>query len=157
MRFRLANASAADQNMPHMTDQQPSADPLADLERDIAALVSPSQLWQAAEASAALAEAGGERGVRYAVARGIIENRNGFFEAALTTLHKARALAAGAEARAHMATISREIARCTLARRRPFGALELLRALVEAQESESRLDAAAALAEVGRVNLEVGR
>ena len=154
----LANAVVRDQTSPEMTDIGTSSDPLAELERGIAALVSPATLWQAVEAAAALATEGGERSVRYAIARGIIENRNGFFEAALTTLHKARGLAADAETRRHFATISREIARVhTWRGDGRSAALELLRALVEAEESESRFDVAAALAEVGRVNLEVGR
>jgi tetratricopeptide (TPR) repeat protein len=133
-------------------------DPLAELERDIAALVAPTLLWKAVEAAGNFGNERGDRGVRYAIARGIVENRNGFFEAALTTLHKARGLAVEADARVYLATISREIARVHSWRGDArSAALELLRALVEAEESGSRLDTAAALAEVGRVNLEVGR
>jgi tetratricopeptide (TPR) repeat protein len=141
-----------------MVDAPTPPDPLDALERDVAALVSPALLWQAIEATGNLAVEPGERGIRYAIARGIVENRNGFFEAALTTLHKARRLAADADADAYLATISREIARVHSWRGDArAAALELLRALVEAEESGSRLDVAAALAEVGRVNLEVGR
>ena len=136
----------------------PSPDPLADLERDVAALAPEAQLLRAVEAAAAIGEEGGERSVRYFIARGIVENRNGFFESALTTFHKARDMAATANAASHLARISREIARVhTWRGDGRSAALELLRSLVEAEEAGSRADTAAALAEVGRLNLEVGR
>ena len=136
----------------------PSPDPLADIERDIAALAPEGALMRAVEAAAAIGEEGGERGVRYLIARGIVENRNGFFETALATFHRARGMAASASATAHLARISREVARVHSWRGDGrAAALELLRSLVEAEEAGSRADTAAALAEVGRLNLEVGR
>jgi tetratricopeptide (TPR) repeat protein len=113
----------------------PSPDPLADIERDIAALAPEATLMRAVEAAAAIGEDVGDRGVRYLVARGIVENRNGFFEAALTTFHRARELATTAKVPAHLSCISREVARV----------------------HSWRGDGRAALAEVGRLNLEVGR
>lgn len=135
-----------------------TADPLAALERDIELLAPEGDLLKAAEALASLADDTGAQGVRYALARGIVENRNGFFQTALTSLQHARDLARRNGETATLARISREIARVhTWRGDGRTAALELLRSLIEADESDSRADTAAALAEVGRLNLEVGR
>jgi tetratricopeptide (TPR) repeat protein len=135
-----------------------SADPLSDIESGIEALVPEGALMRAIEANAAIGEEAGERGIRFAIARGIVENRNGLHQSALTALQKARTMALEADARGHLARISREIARVyTWRGDARSAALELLRSLVEAEAAGSHADTTAAVAEVGRLNLEVGR
>ena len=135
-----------------------STDPLADIERDIEALAPEGTLLRALDESAALGDEPGERGIRYLIARGIVENRNGLHQSALTALQKARTRALEAGAIHHLARISRETARIFSWRGDGrSAALELLRSLVEAQATGDRAETTAAIAEVGRLNLEVGR
>lgn len=135
-----------------------SPDPLADIERGIEALAAEQELLDAIDRNAAIGDEPGERGIRFAVARGIVENRNGLHQSALMAFQKARSLAVEAGATAHLARISREMARVFAWRGDGrSAALELLRSLVEAQAAGDRADLTAAIAEVGRLNLEVGR
>ena len=136
----------------------PSADRLADLERRIAALESPSGLMQAIDAAADLANEPGDRGVRYAIARGIVQNRNGIPGSARITLESARGAALSIGAENLLPWISREIARVHIWRGdAKSAALELLRSLIEAEAAGSADDKALAVAEFGRLNLEAGR
>lgn len=135
-----------------------ATDPLADIEHGIETLAPEAELLDTIDANAAIGEEPGERGIRFAIARGIVENRNGLHQSALTTLQKARRLALDAGEARFLARISRETARVFAWRGDGrSAALELLRSLVEAQAAGDRADATAAIAEVGRLNLEIGR
>jgi len=136
----------------------PDDDRLADIERRIAALDAPAALMESLDGCADLAGRRDPVGVRYGIARGIVLNRLGLPDSAMTELQKARALAAGIGASDLLAQISREISRIHAWRGETASAsLELLRSVVEADASGSRPDTAAAVAEFGRLNLETGR
>lgn len=133
-------------------------DPLAAIERGIEQLAPEGGLLRVLDDCTDIADEPGERGVRYLIARGIVENRNGLHQSALTALQKARTRALEAGAIHHLARISRETARIFSWRGDGrSAALELLRSLVEAQATGDRAETTAAIAEVGRLNLEVGR
>ncbi len=133
-------------------------DELEQIERAIEALEPEGALMRRIEAAAHLASLPGDTAIRYAIARGIVENRNGLHQSALTTLEEARKAAIAADLPLLFARIARELARIyTWRGDGRSAALELLRSLVEAEAVDSRADLAAALAEVGRLNLEVGR
>lgn len=136
----------------------PDDDRLADIERRIAALDAPAALMESLDGLADLAGRRDPVGVRYGIARGIVLNRLGLPDSAMTELQKARALAAGIGAADLLAQISRELSRIHAWRgETASAALELLRSVVEADASGSRPDTAAAVAEFGRLNLETGR
>jgi tetratricopeptide (TPR) repeat protein len=135
-----------------------AADRLAEIERRIAALDEPQALLRHIDENADLADADGEPGIRYLTARGVVLNRTGLPGSARLELEKARRQAETAGAAALLPGISREIARIHAWRgETTAAALELLRALVEADAAGSRADSAAAIAEYGRLNLETGR
>ena len=129
-----------------------------EIERRIAAIEEPHGLMRFIEDNADLAAVPGRVGVRYAAARGIVLNRTGLPGAARIELQQARDRAENESVSALMSGISREIARIHVWRgETTSAALELLRALVEADASGDRVDMAAAIAEFGRLNLESGR
>ncbi len=131
---------------------------LDEIERRIAAIEEPHGLMRFIDDNADLAGLAGGLGVRYAAARGIVLNRTGLPGAARLELQKARDKAEAEDVAALMSGISREIARIHVWRgETTSAALELLRALVEADASGDRGDMAAAIAEFGRLNLETGR
>ena len=116
------------------------ADLLADIEDAIGAGAPPSELRQRLDAIAQLADAPGEDGVRYLIARGIVENLSELPQSALATFQKARDAALRDGAIGQLARISREIARVYSCSGDITGAsLELLRSVAEIEESEATL------------------
>ena len=116
------------------------ADLLTDIEEAIDAVAPPSELRSRLEALAHLADASGEDGVRYLIARGIVENRDELPQSALATLQRARDLALRDGAIAQLARISREIARVHSWSGDITGAsMELLRSVAEIEQSDAAL------------------
>ena len=165
-------------------------DLLAEIEEAIDAVAPPSALRTRLEALAHLADAPGEIGVRYLIARGIIENRGELPQSALATFQAARDLALSQGIVGQLARISREIARVHSWSGDIAGAsLELLRSVAEIEASDAalgreragsdgitgqrparddvarrgrqavrlRVDRAATVAEIGRLDIEAGR
>ncbi len=142
---------------------------LAEVERGIDAVVPVPELVAGLDACATLANAPGEIGIRYRIARAIVENRNGLYRSALTLLQQARAAALREGATAQLARISREVSRVYAWRGDiTSAAMELLRSISEVEADETaakdaaavernRADRAAALAEIGRLDIEAGR
>ena len=145
----------------------PDADLLAEIERGIDDVVAVPTLLAQLDACAALADAPGETGIRYRVARAIVENRNGLYRSALTLLQQARDAAIRDGFPGQLARISREAARVYSWRGNITAAsMELLRSIAELEAAGTaagrggegtRADRAAALAEIGRLDIEAGR
>ena len=164
-------------------------DPLVEIEEAIDAVAPLSELRKRLEALAHLADAPGEDGIRYLIARGIVENRGELPQSALATFQQARDAAIRYDAIGQMARISREIARVRSWSGDIAGAaMELLRSVAEVEQSNAtltreragsgmagqrptrddvarrgrqevriRVDRAATVAEIGRLDIEAGR
>ncbi len=116
------------------------ADLLAKIEDAIDAVAPPSELRTRLEALAHLADATGEDGVRYLIARGIVENRSELPQSALATFQHARDVALRDGVVGQRARISREIARVLSWSGDIAGAsMELLRSVAEIAESDAAL------------------
>ncbi len=116
------------------------ADLLVEVEDAIDAVAPPSELRRRLEALAHLAGASGEDGVRYLIARGIVENRSELPQSALATFQRARDAALHDGVVGQLARVSREIARVHSWSGDITGAsLELLRSVAEIAESEAAL------------------
>src|SRR5262245_33458856 len=149
----------------------PEADPLAALERGIDDAIPVEDLAALLAACGTLANQPGEAGIRYLVARGIIENRQSLYQSALATFQRARTASLEQDLGTQLARISRETAR-VYSWRGDVGAaaMELLRSIGELEQARAtagtdpesalarRLEAerAATLAEIGRLNIEAG-
>jgi hypothetical protein len=148
------------------------ADPLAALERGIDDVMPVDDLAALLAACGSLADSPGEAGIRYLVARGIVENRQSLYQSALASFQRARSASLEQNVASQLARISRETAR-VYAWRGDIGAaaMELLRSIGELEQARAaagaspdqalarRLDKerAATLAEIGRLNIEAGR
>ena len=116
------------------------ADLLTEIEEAIDAVAPPSELRSRLEALAHLADASGQDGVRYLIARGIVENRGELPQSALATFQQARDLALRDGVVAQLARISREIARVHSWSGDITGAsMELLRSVAEIEQSDATL------------------
>ena len=116
------------------------SDLLDDIEKAIDAVAPPAELRTRLEALAHLADAPGEAGVRYLIARGIVENRGELPQSALATFQHARDAALRDGIVWELARISREIARVRSWNGDITGAsLELLRSVAEIEASEGAL------------------
>ncbi len=116
------------------------ADLLTEIEEAIDAVAPPSELRTRLEALAHLADASGEDGVRYLIARGIVENRGELPQSALATFQHARDLALRDGVVGQLARISREIARVHAWSGDITGAsMELLRSVAEIEQSDAGL------------------
>ena len=119
-----------------MTD----ADRLTEIEQAIDAVASVDELRAKLDACEDLAHAPGEIGVRYLVARGIVENRGELPQSALALFQHARAAALRQGITAQLARISREIARVRSWRGDITAAsMELLRSVAEIEAAELAL------------------
>lgn len=113
---------------------------LAEIEEAIDAVAPPSELRMRLEALAHLADAPGEDGVRYLVARGIVENRGELPQSALATFQQARDRALRDGVVGQLARISREIARVrSWSGDIPGASMELLRSVAEIEQSDATL------------------
>jgi tetratricopeptide (TPR) repeat protein len=145
---------------------------LAEIERGIEALEPVEQLNARLEAIPELADVPGEVGVRYRIARAIVQNRRGFYRAALPLLQEARSAAMRQGITGQLPRISRETSRIYSWRGEvTSAAMELLRCISEVEAAAGaaadagdtaagerfRADRAAALAEIGRLDNEAGR
>ena len=116
------------------------ADLLAEIEEAIDAVAPTSELRSRLQALAHLADASGEDGVRYLIARGIVENRGELPQSALATFQQARDTALRDGVVAQLAPISREIARVRSWSGDITGAaMELLRSVAEIEQSDATL------------------
>ncbi len=116
------------------------ADLLAEIEDAIDAVAPLSELSTRVQALAHLADAAGEDGIRYLIARGIVENRGELPQSALATFQQARDMALSAGVVGQLARISREIARVRSWSGDIAGAaMELLRSVAEIEQSDAGL------------------
>ena len=116
------------------------ADLLAEIENAIEAVAPPAELRTRLDALAHLADAPGEDGVRYLIARGIVENRSELPQSALATFQRARDAAVHEGIIVQQARISREIARVySWTGDITSASMELLRSVAEIEESEAGL------------------
>ncbi len=147
---------------------------LTEIEAAIDAVVPVRELRAMLDTCADLADAPGELGVRYTIARGIVENRGELPRSALAFLQRARSAALQQGVTSQLARISREIARVRSWRGDITAAsMELLRSVAEIEAAEAALlgagaardreaerieaDRAATIAEIGRLDIEAGR
>jgi tetratricopeptide (TPR) repeat protein len=115
-------------------------DLLAEIEEAIDAVAPLAELRARLEALSHLAEAQGEAGVRYLIARGIVENRSELPQSALASFQQARDLALRDKVVGQRARISREIARVRSWSGDITGAsMELLRSVAEIEQSDAAL------------------
>ncbi len=113
---------------------------LVEIEDAIDAAAPSSELRSRLGALAHLAAASGEDGVRYLIARGIVENREELPQSALATFQQARDLALRDGVVGELARISREIARVQAWSGDIVGAaMELLRSVAEIEQSNAGL------------------
>ncbi len=137
---------------------EPLSDRLSELERRIAAVEDPWAIMRSIEDDKSLAGETGERGLRYAIARGIVLNRVELRDEARGQLGQARQIAQALHACQFATAVSREIARVYVWRGDTIPAAhEILRAVIEAEKIGSRRDETEAIVLYGQLCLESGR